>query len=412
MKRYVKYLVVTFFLLSSLSILGTNYSSAATEWDTDTTITTKEDNITYSAYLSKDGQECWIYKITPKSDLSITTLDIPDSIQNAIVTKIGSEERTGDFADFMENILGITVEPYHQVDGYDKMPKGIQNVHIPSTVKEITKSSFCGFRDLKTIVIPDGVKEIRYATFYNCKNLKKVVLPAKLTTLSNNAFQKCKSLASINIGKNSTTFICYKGMLLTKDKTKLVWVQPKIDKITIPSSVKTIGESATYYSYVKKVHIPASVTSIENESLNGNHITSITIASNNKRYGKSGNCIYSKKTKRLVVALCTNGEVTLPKEVKYLTNNVSIAGKPITKLTIPSTFKGFKEKWYWNIKYGYVGFAIYFKSSTPPNAENDCFSSTATYYVPKKALQKYVNWYYEIENITNTTDADINIEGY
>lgn len=411
MKRPIKFLVLTFLLIAISTVFKVNRSYAATEWNTDTTITTQEDNITYNAYLSQDGQYCWIYRITPSSDKAITTLNFPDSIQNAIVTKIGNKEQTGEFADFMDNIFGITIEPYHQVDGYKDMPKGIQNVEIPSTVNEITLGTFCGFRDLETIVIPDGVEEIRYATFYNCQNLKKVVFPANLQTISNNAFQKCKALSSIDIGKHSTTFTCYKGMLLTKDKHKLVWVQPKIDQITIPTSVKTIGSSATLYSYVKKVHIPASVTSIENQSLNGNYITNLTISNSNKRYGKSQNCIYSKKSKRLVVALSTNGTITLPKEVLYLTNNVSIAGKKVTKLTIPSTFKEFKANWYTNGKYA-TSCTLYFKSSTPPKAEKDSFLPFTTYYVPKKSLNKYLKWYYDTEEIIDDMNTYTKIKGY
>lgn len=411
MKRYLKYLIFTLLLISGLSIFSAKNSCAATEWDTDTTVTTKKDHITYSAYLSEDRKNCWIYKVTPDSDISIKTLNFPNSIQNAIVTKLGNIERTGDFADYMDNIFDITIEPYHQVDGYDKMPKGIQYVNIPSTVNEITRGTFCGFRDLKSIVIPDGVKEIRYATFYNCRKLQKVVFPANLEVIPIHSFQRCKSLSTISISKNSTKFTCYKGMLLTKDKSKLVWVQPKIDKITIPSGVKTIGANATLYSHVKKVHIPASVTSIEDKSLNGNYISTLTISKSNKRYGKSNNCIYSKKTKRLVVALCTNGEITLPKEVKYLYNNVSIAGKQITKLTIPSTFKEFKENWYYNEKYAILC-VLYFKSSTPPKAEKNCLRSYFTYYVPKKSLKTYLKWYCDAENITNTEDTNIEIKGY
>lgn len=412
MKRYLKYLVFTLLLISGLSIFIPKNSCAATEWDTDTTVTTKKDHITYSAYLSVDGQNCWIYKVTPDSDISIKTLNFPNSIQNAIVTKLGNKVLTGDFSDFMDNIFGISIEPYHQIDGYDKMPKGIQYVNIPSTVNEITRGTFCGFRDLKSIVIPDGVKEIPYATFYNCQKLQTVVFPANLEIVPENAFQKCKALNTIKISKNSTNFICYKGMLITKDKSKIVWVQPKIDKLTIPSSVKTIGANATVYSYVKKVHIPASVTSIEDKSLNGNYISTLTISNSNKRYGKSNNCIYSKKTKRLVVALCTNGEITLPKEVKYLYNNVSIAGKKITKLTIPSTFKGFKANWYLNGKYDNIRCTLYFKSSTPPEAEKNSFSPFSTYYVPEKSLNTYLKWYYDTENLTSSKGAYTEIKGY
>lgn len=183
-------------------------------------------------------------------------------------------------------------------------------------------------------------------------------------------------------------------MLLSKDGKTLVWVQPKLAKLNIPNGIKTIGTDAFTYSYVTEISIPKSVTSIKNCAFNSSKIKKITVSSSNTRYGKSGNCIYSKKTHHLVVGICTDGTLTLPSKVHYLVNNVSIAGKYVEKLILSSSFKGFKEHWYDNTKY--TGVNIYLKTKTPPAAEKGSFDSFS-YFVPKGSLDAYTQWYEDIE---------------
>ena len=47
------------------------------------------------------------------------------------------------------------------------------------------------------IIIPDTVTELREMAFYNCPYLKKITVPASVKTIGNNAFDKCVSLEHI-----------------------------------------------------------------------------------------------------------------------------------------------------------------------------------------------------------------------
>ncbi len=382
---------------------------ASTIWNTTEEIKEKSGNLYFYAYLSKDGESSWIIKVEKINKQRLSSLVFPDTIKGASVCKIGSAHNNPD-SDAMFNIWGDNVEPYHEVDGYKKMPSGITSIKLPSTVAEIVPVTFCGFRDLISIQIPDAVTEIGYDTFYNCIRLKKVIFPACLESMTFSAFEKCTSLDTIQISKESTKYQCKAGMLLSKDGKELVWVQPKIEQLTIPYGVRTIGERATQFSYVKNISIPESVLSIEDWAFTSNSIRSIQISDKNMYYAKSSNCIYDKLTHSMVVAICTDGNFVLPKEVLYIARNFSVAGKPIQKLTIPKTFKRFTKEWY-PYKFKSDG-CIYFQSETPPEAEKGSFIPFTKYMVPRKSLEIYKKWYYDTENITDDTDAYTEIIGY
>ena len=54
--------------------------------------------------------------------------------------------------------------------------------------------------------------------------------------------------------------------------------QTSVTSITIPSTVKSIGEKAFYYAGIKSVSIPSSVTNIGSSAFEGSSITSVTIS--------------------------------------------------------------------------------------------------------------------------------------
>jgi hypothetical protein len=382
---------------------------ASTIWNITEEIKEKSGNLYFYAYLSEDGESSWIIKVEKINKQRLSSLVFPDTIKGASVCKIGSAHNNPD-SDAMYNIWGDNVEPYHEVDGYKEMPSGITSIKLPGTVAEIVPVTFCGFRDLTSIQIPDAVTEIGYDTFYNCIKLKKVIFPASLESMTFSAFEHCKNLDTIQISKESTKYQFRSGMLLSKDGKELVWVQPKIEQLTIPYGVRTIGERATELSYVKKISIPESVLSIKDRAFNSNSIRSIQISDKNRYYAKSSNCIYDKLTHSMVVAICTDGNFILPKEVYYIAKNFSVAGKPFKKLTIPKTFKRFSEEWY-SCKFESEG-CIYFQSETPPEAEKGSFMPFTKYMVPRKSLEIYKKWYYDTEGITDEFDAYTEIIGY
>lgn len=381
----------------------------STIWNTTEEIKEKSGNLNFYAYLSKNKKSCWIIRVEQIKKQKLNSLVFPDIIKGASVCKLGSAYNNPEI-DALFNIWGDNVEPFHEVDGYEEMPSGITSIKLPDTVAEIEPVTFCGFRELASIQIPDAVTNVEYYTFYNCNKLKKVIFPACLEYMKFSAFENCKSLDTIQISKESTKYQCKDGMLLSKDGNNLVWVQPKIDQLTIPYGVRTIGERATEYSYVKNIFIPESVLSIKDWAFNSDSIKSIKISDKNKYYAKSSNCIYNKLTNCMVAAICTDGRITLPKEVFYIAKNFSVAGKDIQELTIPKTFKKFITGWNSNkLKFGGC---IYFLSETPPEAEKGSFIYYARYMVPKKSLNVYKKWYYDTEGITDSSNAYTDIVGY
>ena len=60
---------------------------AATKWNTSKSVTKEENGIKYSAYLTEDGKESWIYQI--KLSKKITKLTLPKEINQAKLTRVG-----------------------------------------------------------------------------------------------------------------------------------------------------------------------------------------------------------------------------------------------------------------------------------------------------------------------------------
>ena len=72
------------------AITFTNNVKAATKWNTSKSVTKEENGIKYSAYLTEDGKESWIYQI--KLSKKITKLTLPKEIDQAKLTRVGFGE--------------------------------------------------------------------------------------------------------------------------------------------------------------------------------------------------------------------------------------------------------------------------------------------------------------------------------
>lgn len=94
---------------------------------------------------------------------------------------------------------------------------------------------------LKSVSIPKSVTSIFGSTFANCTSLKEINLPNTLTDISFHAFSGCTSLENIVI-PNSVTSI-----------EDLAFENTALKTITLPKSVKKIGEKAIGYKNNKTV---------------------------------------------------------------------------------------------------------------------------------------------------------------
>ena len=170
-----------------------------------------------------------------------------------------------------------------------------KTVIIPDTITKIGDRSFKQ-TDIRGVVIPDSVVNLgtnapsynedyykSYAPFGECANLKKVVLNASKLTTGVFAFADCPMLEEVVFGDNvetlgmsGSTYInkymfsnC--AALKTVDLGGLTYLPnymfygcTSLETITVPSTVKVIGEYAFAKSGVKNITLSEGITNIGN----------------------------------------------------------------------------------------------------------------------------------------------------
>ena len=84
-KRLLCFITLLTATISAVTL--TNNVKAATKWNTSKSVTKEENGIKYSAYLTEDGKESWIYRI--KLSRKLTKLKLPEEINQAKLTRVG-----------------------------------------------------------------------------------------------------------------------------------------------------------------------------------------------------------------------------------------------------------------------------------------------------------------------------------
>lgn len=166
-------------------------------------------------------------------------------------------------------------------------------VYISENITCIDDSLFWECSSLKNITIPDSVTSIGFCAFTGCTSLSSIDIPCNVTSINEVAFADCTSLKIFNVSERNKNYSSLNGDLYNKDKTNLI--QYAIGKtntsFVVPESVVTFGDYAfrdclslisvtmpdglvsiygnVFYgcSNLRRIFIPKSVTSIEDESI-------------------------------------------------------------------------------------------------------------------------------------------------
>ena len=129
---------------------------------------------------------------------------------------------------------------------------GFSEIHIPSSLTEISALCFDGCNHLTRIDIPQNVTRIGDSAFQGCFQLEEITLPERVTEIGQNAFNSCMTLASITLPPSITSIRPYTFIYCFALK-----------EIYIPDGVTEIGEWAFEETYqLQKVYIPSSVQAI------------------------------------------------------------------------------------------------------------------------------------------------------
>ena len=158
---------------------------------------------------------------------------------------------------------------------------------IPKEVTSIGGSAFNGADNLTAVTIPAGVTEIGIEAFANCFRLTSITIPAAVKTIGANVFGYCHELAEIKVEAANTAYTAADGVLFDKAKKTLIKYPERrnatayaipaevtniesyafeytknLTSITIPTSVKKIGEGAFFRSGLTSAVIPDGVDTI------------------------------------------------------------------------------------------------------------------------------------------------------
>lgn len=127
-------------------------------------------------------------------------------------------------------------------------------------VTAIGKEAFKGCADLTSIVISEGVRFLNDFAFQQCTNLKSVTIPSTLEeTTFYHAFYFCKALGNIVVADNHPTLESRGNAIICKESLELIF---GCKSTVIPDDVTGIAPYAFYYTDIREVKIPNSVTRI------------------------------------------------------------------------------------------------------------------------------------------------------
>ncbi len=247
-----------------------------------------------------------------------------------------------------EYILGDEIQSIGSYAFYNC--SGLTSVTIPSSITSIGERTFYGCSGLTSITIPSSVTSIGSGAFAGCTGLtsikveagntkydsrdncnaiietasntlvagcKTTTIPSSVRSIGESAFSGCTGLTSITIPSSVTSIGDYAFSVCTS-----------LTSITIPSSVTTIGGWAFMgCSGLTSITIPNSVTTIGSQAFRGcTGLTSITIPS-------SVTSIYSS-----AFSGCTGlTSITIPSSVTSIGNDAFYGCTGLTSITIPSS---------------------------------------------------------------------------
>lgn len=160
--------------------------------------------------------------------------------------------------------------------------KYIKNIDMHDNVIEIGSSAFSGCKKLNSIKLSDNVTALNSALFYDCENLTDISLGNNITeiyfdTFDNSGFANDDSNYENGVLYLNNYLIKAKaneisGEYAIKDGTKVIADWAFIDctnltSVSIPTSVKYIGQKAFINCGLTEITVPANVIEIGNNAL-------------------------------------------------------------------------------------------------------------------------------------------------
>ena len=247
---------------------------------------------------------------------------------------------------------------------------------IPATVTKISDYAFSDNDYLVNVNFPENLKTIGTEAFYDCDKIKSVSLSKNIRNIGKCAIQSCDSLKKVTIAEGSTAVIS-EGAFSYNEQLSSISLSGKIYKIGrdafvgtkyvndmekkkqqqayyigsvlcgvvgFPATIKikegttAIADYAFSYCEVESVTIPASLKYIgENAFELTYELNKITVDKNNKHFLMENSALFNKDKTRLIKFTSKSAkEYKVPKTVRNVDLYAFCSGKKLENIVLGS----------------------------------------------------------------------------
>ena len=150
---------------------------------------------------------------------------------------------------------------------------------IPSSVISLGEFAFSDCKKLKNIKFGANLANIGDACFRNCTSLEAVHITSSINSVTAYAFEGCTSLKSFTVSDANTSFKVFEGHLVDNSRNLIVFCPGLIEENTvIPEGITGIGSYVFRNAYkMKTVSFPSSLKHIGTESFYNSGLVEVNL---------------------------------------------------------------------------------------------------------------------------------------
>ena len=139
-----------------------------------------------------------------------------------------------------------------QPTDWHKYYKEIYSIIINDGVTSIGSHAFVGCYNMSSVVLPESLKSMGNRVFCRCRKLSVINLPKSLVSTGFGIFMECSSLSSINLSESLTSIEGWSFYFCSS-----------LRNIVLPESLTSIGGGAFYLCNVSRIILPESLACID-----------------------------------------------------------------------------------------------------------------------------------------------------
>ena len=155
----------------------------------------------------------------------------------------------------------------------------VTKIKFPEGVTSVATFQFENWKALEAVTFPKSLKEIGYGAFAECTNLSSIDIPEGVTIIEPYVFYGCSNLTSVRLPERVTSIEPYAFAHIAEE------VSDGIPSLSLPSTLKTIGEYSFIYSNIKSLTIPEGADSIADKAFESSRMVFISIPSTMRTIG-------------------------------------------------------------------------------------------------------------------------------